>query len=80
MEIWLQRVVLPFSDEIEFNEPLCKLVAGEKTHIWNIEWITSKDLRNAVDPRSIVDGNELKRMSAVISPKEVELFNSTFNY
>ncbi|MFZ2542493.1 MAG: RNA-directed DNA polymerase [Gallionella sp.] len=74
MQIWLQRVTLKFSNEINFDEPICKLVAGENARIWNNDWISSKKLKDAVDARKIVDKEKLVKITPVISPQEVELF------
>lgn len=76
MQIWLQRVTLPFSNKVEFEEPICKLVAGENAKIWNIDWIKSKDLKNAIDARKIVDKIVLEKIAVVIPSEEIELFIS----
>lgn len=74
MEIWLQRVTLPFSNVVNYDEPICKLVAGENTQIWNNDWISLKELKNAVDSRKIIDQKVLRETQPVIQPDEVGLF------
>lgn len=55
MEIWLQRVTMPFTENIHYDEPICKLVAGENVRLWNIDWITSSDLKTALDVNKVVN-------------------------
>lgn len=76
MLIWLQRNTLPFSESIRFDEPICKLVAGEKILIWNNEWISPKGLINAINAEKIVDREIIRTLQPIIPPKEVELFVS----
>ena len=74
MEIWLQRVTFPFCKELEYEEPICKLVSGEDSKIWNNDWIECDKLKNAIKGSKIVDKDALQKTPSVISSKEVELF------
>ncbi len=74
LEIWLQRISLDFGSGIEFREPLCRLVNGEDSHIWNSEWIVSQDLRQVMDSNKIVDQVQLGAIDAIIPFDEVEVF------
>ncbi len=74
MQIWLQRITYPFDKTIEYKEPLCALVAGDQSTLWNSDWISSIDLKNALDSRKIVNRTKLDEMDAIISEKEIELF------
>lgn len=76
MQIWIQRVTLPISAEIAYEEPICKLVAGEAVALWNMEWISSNDLKNAIDVTKVVDRKRLAALESVIPIDEVELFLS----
>ncbi len=76
MEIWLQRIALPFYPSIEFNEPLCRLVSGKDCSIWNCKWISSGDLKNVIDAKRIVNKKQLKELDTVVPTEEVELFIS----
>ena len=74
LEIWLQRVFLEFGSDIHFKEPLCQLVQGSDVRIWNSEWISAARLRRAVDPKGIVDQEELNQVKPLLPIEEVELY------
>lgn len=81
LEIWLQRISLPYDSNTDFNEPLCQLVLQKNKQIWNNGWISCIDLKKAIDPSKIVDRKELTNTSSqpVISIEEVELFTSAYD-
>lgn len=74
MEVWLQRISYPYSRSIAFKESLCKLVDGGAAQIWNNDWISSKQLLAALDPKSIIDQPKLKSLKPVVKLKEIALF------
>ena len=76
MEIWLQRVSYPFDPNRSFDEPLCQLVCQEDVPIWNNDWISSKSLLKAIDPKEIIDWNELDAITPVVPSEEVQLWSS----
>ncbi|HQT82399.1 MAG: reverse transcriptase [Ferrovum sp. 37-45-19] len=76
MQIWLQRVTLPFSSDVDYEEPICKLVSGENVQIWNLDWISSHELKKAINAGKIVDKDSLEGIAQVIPSQEVELFIS----
>ncbi len=76
MEIWLQRITLPFSKAIDYDEPICKLVAGNNVSLWNNNWISNKNLIKAINAEKIVDREIIRMQEPVIPPKEVELYIS----
>lgn len=76
MLIWLQRITLPFAPGEEFDEPLCRLVSGGDESIWNNKWISSKDLKNALDAKQIVDRQVVRSLPPIVPAEEVELFMS----
>lgn len=75
LEIWLQRVTQPKAVGIPFtsNEPICKIVNGETPDLWENGWISSNDLKNALNVSKIVVGS-VADTEEVIQPEEVELF------
>ena len=79
MEIWLQRISHKFAPDIEFEEPLCRLVGKKTTQIWDNSWISSPDLKKAIDARKIVDWKSLEDMPPIVTDEEVELFSSSYN-
>ena len=75
LEIWLQRVIKPREVDLEFNsdEPICQIVNGMASQLWECGWISNKELKDAIDTTKILiaDADEV---GEVIQPKEVELF------
>lgn len=53
LELWLQRICISFDRQMKFGEPLCLLICGGAEKIWNSDWISFPDLKNAVDPKLI---------------------------
>lgn len=74
MEVWLQRISYPYKSSISFEECLCQLVNGGKVQIWNNDWIASKKLLSALDPKNIVDERKLKSLKPVVRPAEIRVF------
>jgi len=80
MQLWLQRISLPFAPAMDYDEPLCRLIRGESEQIWNNEWISSTDLKRAVDARKIFDQQALAKTDPVILVEEVALFIAKTEY
>ncbi len=78
MDIWLHRISRSFAPNTEFDEPLCKLVNQDSTHIWNSDWISSPTLRKAIEASKIVNQKTLEEMSPIVSDEEVDLFKSDY--
>lgn len=76
MQIWIQRVTHRLSQDVSYDEPMCKLVAGEDVALWNCDWITNLSLKNSIRTANVVDRAKLETMESVISASEVELFLS----
>ena len=74
-EIWLQRVTKPQAVGIEFSsdERICQIVNGESPDLWENAWITSNDLKAALDVSKIVVGS-VGESEEVVNPEEVALF------
>jgi RNA-directed DNA polymerase len=75
MEVWFQRISHPFVPNIPFKESLCKLVRGNAKTLWNSDWISSEELKKALDPSGIVDRKKLKAIKPVMRPAEVRMFS-----
>ena len=75
LEIWLQRVTKPDSLGIDFfsNEPICKIVDGECSQLWESSWIGSKALKDALLESKIMI-KPASEANETISPEEVALF------
>ena len=74
LQLWLQRITYPGNPKASYEEPVCRLVAGEDAKIWNSDWITSKPMKKLLDPATIVDAVMLKELAPTIEPDEVDLF------
>ena len=74
LEIWLQRIAFTSLPDIKFDEPLCKIVSGEKASLWNIDWITDPKLKKAVNNSKIIDNKVLGEIESIIPVQEIELF------
>ncbi len=75
LEIWLQRVTQPSAVGIPFvsDEPICQIVNEETSNLWNNEWISCKDLKDALRVSKIVV-DSVADAKEVVQPEEVELF------
>ncbi|MBI2477773.1 MAG: reverse transcriptase, partial [Planctomycetia bacterium] len=76
MEVWLQRISHSFEPQLGYKEALCDLVNGKPVDVWNNSWITSANLKAALDPSQIVDKAKLRSLKPVIFPNEIEMFAS----
>ncbi|MHB8087095.1 MAG: RNA-directed DNA polymerase [Anaerolineaceae bacterium] len=78
LEIWLQRITKPKDVGISFesNEKICKIVNGVSADLWENEWISSAELKNALAVSKILVGSA-SEMDEVVQPKEIELFKQT---
>lgn len=74
MQIWLQRVTIPFARDVNYDEPMCKLISGEEVRLWNIDWISSPTLISALNASKAINKCVLENLEPVILAKEVELF------
>ena len=74
IQIWLQRVSIPFTSTINFDEALCKLASGSICDIWNNAFISDRMLKNIVDPKKIINTDIIDNLNPVIPRDEIELF------
>lgn len=75
LQIWLQRISVTFDQALQFDEPLCQLVAGDDVDLWNNDWIGSTKLKDLIKPENIVNKKALAEMEEVIASNEVQLFD-----
>lgn len=74
LQIWLQRISQPEFQDMHYDEPLCQLVAGHAVTVWNLDWISSNELKNAIAAISIIDKARLNDIKPIILAEEFELF------
>ncbi|MXY93251.1 MAG: RNA-directed DNA polymerase [Caldilineaceae bacterium SB0664_bin_27] len=79
MEMWLQRSTIKFAPDIEYCEPLCRLVCQESVPIWNDDWIDLKALKGVVDPAKIIDRKILREVGRVIQSEEIRIFDESYS-
>lgn len=82
MKIWLQRITLPIDETKNYDEKICKIVAGSKESLWNSDWMDVKELKELKECINLdfVDREEIKRMKSVVSEEEVSLFTKKEDY
>ncbi len=75
LQIWLQRISVTFDQALQFDEPLCQLVAGDDVDLWNNDWIGSTKLKDLIKSEKILNKKALAEMEEVITSNEVQLFD-----
>lgn len=75
LEIWLQRVTKPkaVGFKLGSSENICKIVNGESVDLWENAWISSAELKSALDVKKIIIADP-EGVAEVIMPEEVEIF------
>ena len=85
MLIWLQRISLFFKFDIDYDDALCHLIDhafkemdnnslsdADINQIWNMDWVSSEELKNILKANSIINKTEFKKLSREILLKEIE--------
>ena len=74
LEIWLQRITLPYNKNKDYNCKLCQKLYND-SQIWNSDW-----LKNSVDESLIIDKDELNKLKNEFSKEEVDKFTVPYDY
>jgi len=74
LEVWLQRISYHVDPELEYNEPLCRLVKGDEVNLWDNSWITNAALKQIVAPKAILDKDRLDSLKPIVSRSEFCVF------
>lgn len=72
VQIWLQNLTYPYDPNDQaskYEHPLCRLVAGQNTTLWNFDWLKPA-LRNKIKTDCIVNRDLLKKAAPVITFRE----------
>ena len=85
MLIWLQRISLFFKFDIDYDDALCRLIDhafkeidrfsladADISQIWNMDWVSSEELKTILKANSIINKTEFKKLSREILLKEIE--------
>ena len=74
LQIWMQHITYQMPEGIDYTEPLCKIVAGEKgIKLWNNDWV-KKDYRKGFPQNKICTEWLRDCFTPVIDIDEVSLF------
>ena len=85
MLIWLQRINLFFKFDIDYDDALCRLIDhafkeidrvsladADINQIWNMDWVSSEELKTILRANSIINKTEFKKLSREILLNEIE--------
>lgn len=74
LQIWMQHITYQMPEGIDYTEPLCKIVAGDKgIKLWNNEWV-KKEYRKGFPQSKICTKWLRDSFTPVIDIDEVSLF------
>lgn len=79
LELWLQRVCLGRNWGITYDEPLCKVVAGELTTIWKCDWLKN-GIKKRIHRHSVVNTDVLRNSPTQIAVEEIIPFPDHIDY
>ncbi|MCH9644980.1 MAG: RNA-directed DNA polymerase [Gammaproteobacteria bacterium] len=74
LQVWLQRITLPFYPSHPYEEKLCKIVKGEDLCLWKFDWLHEKH-SSLFDHIQIIDEEKLKSIPNIIPEEEVDIFS-----
>ena len=85
LDLWLQRVVVGFEENVSFEEPICKLVADEdKISIWKDIWKSNwlkESFKTDIKDETIVNQEELDKVRGeTIKRGEFEIFQKNSGF
>lgn len=81
-EVWLQRIARPELMQLGFisKEPLCQIVDGVDSQLWNSEWISGDKLKNCLKSKNLIV-KDAKDSPSIIQIDEVQIFKkNSLNY
>lgn len=74
LDIWLQRITLPYNKNKIYNCKLCKKIYKE-VQLWNSTW-----LKDDIDESMIIDKDELSKLKNEFSNEEIDKFTVPYDY
>lgn len=69
--LWLQRILIKIKRDVEFSEPLCKLVNNSEVQIWNSDWLHG-GLKKIISDTLIINEKVIEELDNVIPIQEIE--------
>lgn len=73
MQIWLQRIAIPFKSQLDFSEPICGLIEGDSLDLWDSTWLHSK-LKTKLKSLDFIIQDKIDELSPVMSMSEISIF------
>jgi len=78
LELWLQRISIPYDKNIKYDEKMCQLVLdklnnNKTVNLWNSGWINVKSIKNLLDDMDIINLNNLKKVMNYKTIKDYEI-------
>lgn len=73
LNIWLQRLTLPYDKTRMYVTDLCRLVSGDKNNIFDSKWVKTNNYK--INDKTIIDEEKIQRLTKVISNNEVSIFS-----
>ena len=70
LEIWLQRISLPYYRNKQYTAKICKKITGDEIDIWNSRWIELK-----VNENLFICEEAISNLDKIISQKEIDYFS-----
>lgn len=72
LDIWLQRITLPYIKDLPYNSVLCQKIY-DNNKIWNSEWLNFQ-----LDEKQIIDKSIIEKLDRTISPEEFKIFDDYY--
>lgn len=73
LDLWLQRINIKTKRDMQFDEPLCRLVSGEVTQIWASGWLSKKAIASLA-PAKLVDEAIIASIDNIPTLEETESY------
>lgn len=75
LEVWLQRVIKASGVGVQYDsrEPICQIVNGQTAKLWNNDWISSKELLEALDVKKLIVSKP-EELDPIPKKEELALF------
>ena len=76
VQIWMQHITFKMPSGIDYTEPLCKIVAGEKdVKLWNLDWLKD-EYKKKFPLADMCTDKARESINSVIHIDEVALLNA----
>ena len=73
VELWLQRVMLPISQDFQYKEKICQYIEGKEVLLWNCKW-ADPQWEELLKNYSFINQVKLTNLLPIIDFSEIALF------